>query len=295
MTAQVSIQGIHSALSTFLRRKQDVDHGLELSRTTLSILETYPIENRTDPWINNVVTTMAVITDWQIYLRQYAEASDSLRKLLSLLRESNHIPGVFLQLMIGDTYNQLGLVARHQRQWMLAEQYHKQALQTFVEISLSKHQDLPHSSLETFFGQERPLNYDSLGAFLSQQQGLTYNSLGQLALEQGQLEQAEQYYQQALRAFTDSNERYEQAHTYHQLGIVAQEQEKWEQAAGYFLQALHNFGDFNNPHEQARVYTHLGIVACKQQQWNQAEAALRRALELFIRFDDRHEEAIVYL
>jgi tetratricopeptide (TPR) repeat protein len=52
------------------------------------------------------------------------------------------------------------------------------------------------------------------------------------------LEQAEQYYQQALALKLEFGDRYSAASTYHNLGRVAEEQAQWRQALQYFLSAL---------------------------------------------------------
>ncbi len=85
----------------------------------------------------------------------------------------------------------------------------------------------------------------------------TYHQLGNVAYEQRQWEQAEQYYQQALQIKIEYNDRYAQASTYHQLGMVAQEQRQWEQAREYFLQALEIFVEYKDTYSGGVVLRSL--------------------------------------
>lgn len=73
-----------------------------------------------------------------------------------------------------------------------------------------------------------------------------FHQLGNLAQEQRQWQQAEQYYQQALQIEIEYNDRYSQASAYHQLGSVAQEQRQWQQAGEYLLQALQIFVEYKD-------------------------------------------------
>jgi len=86
---------------------------------------------------------------------------------------------------------------------------------------------------------------------------VTYHQLGNVAEEQRQWQQAEQYYQQALQIFIEYNDRYAQASTYHQLGMVAEEQRQWEQAREYFLQALDTYVAYNDTHNGSIVLSSL--------------------------------------
>jgi tetratricopeptide (TPR) repeat protein len=122
----------------------------------------------------------------------------------------------------------------------------------------------------------------------------TYHNLGNVAQEQRQWPQAEQYYQQALQIYIEFNDRYEQASTYHQLGNVAQEQRQWPQAEQYYQQALQIYIEFNDRYEQASTYHQLGNVAQKQRQWPQAEQYYQQALQIYIEFNDRYEQAGTY-
>ena len=122
----------------------------------------------------------------------------------------------------------------------------------------------------------------------------TYHQLGRIAGEQRQYKQAERYYQQALQIYIDFNDRYEQAGTYHQLGIVAHEQQQFEQAKLYYQQALQIYIEFNERYTQARTYYQLGKVALDQRQFEQAEQYYQQVLQICIEFNDRYGQARPY-
>jgi tetratricopeptide (TPR) repeat protein len=89
--------------------------------------------------------------------------------------------------------------------------------------------------------------------------GVLHN-LGVVAQEQRQLEQAEQYYQQALAIFVEFNDRYSQGRTLHQLGRVAQEQRQWGQARDNFLKALAIIAESDGEHGLAITLRSLGLL-----------------------------------
>ncbi len=125
-------------------------------------------------------------------------------------------------------------------------------------------------------------------------QASTYHQLGIVAQEQRQYEQAEQYYQNALRIKIEFDDRYSQASTYHQLGRVAQEQRQYEQAEQYYQNALRIKIEFDDRYSQASTYHQLGRVAQEQRQYEQAEQYYQNALKIYIEFDDRYEQAGTY-
>ena len=84
-----------------------------------------------------------------------------------------------------------------------------------------------------------------------------YNQLGNVAQEQRQWEQAEQYYQQALQICIEYNDRYELAKIYYQLGTVAEQQQQWEQACDYSLRSLEIVITYDDPYHQRMVLKSL--------------------------------------
>jgi tetratricopeptide (TPR) repeat protein len=121
-----------------------------------------------------------------------------------------------------------------------------------------------------------------------------YHNLGAVAQEQRQWVQAEQYYQQALQIYIESQDRHAQASTYHSLGIVAQEQRHWSQAEQYYQQALQIFKEHKDRYKQAHTYHNLGSLAQEQRQWPQAEQYYQQALQIKIEYKDRYSQASTY-
>jgi tetratricopeptide (TPR) repeat protein len=121
----------------------------------------------------------------------------------------------------------------------------------------------------------------------------TYHNLGNVAQEQRQWEQAEQYYQQALQIKIEYNDRYAQAITYHQLGIVAQKQRQWAQAEQYYQQALQIKIEYNDRYAEGSTYYQLGRVALEQREMEQARNYFLRSLEIVITFDDPYHQEMV--
>ncbi len=120
-----------------------------------------------------------------------------------------------------------------------------------------------------------------------------HHQLGIVAQEQRQWDQAENYFQQALKIKIEFEDRYSQASTYHQLGIVAQEQRQWNQAEHYYQQALHIKIEFGDRYSQASTYGQLGLLAEEQHQWQQAQSYFLKALETFIAYDDAYSSGVV--
>jgi tetratricopeptide (TPR) repeat protein len=125
-------------------------------------------------------------------------------------------------------------------------------------------------------------------------QAKTYHHLGIVAQEQHQLEQAGQYYQQALEIYIEFNDRYSQADTYHELGMVAQKQRQFARAEHYYQQALQLDIESNDRYNRAKTYHNLGVVAQEQWQWLQAEQHYQQALQLYIEYNDRYNRAKTY-
>lgn len=123
---------------------------------------------------------------------------------------------------------------------------------------------------------------------------ISYHQLGRLAKEQQQWDRAEQYYQQALQIFIDSNDFSKQAGTYNNLGIMAQEQRHWDKAEQYHHQALQIFIDTDDNYEQAKTYHYLGGIAHRQRQWDKAEYYYQQALPIFITFKASSLQAGIY-
>jgi tetratricopeptide (TPR) repeat protein len=85
----------------------------------------------------------------------------------------------------------------------------------------------------------------------------SYHHLGVVAEEQRQFTQAEQYYQQALQLFIDSNDRHSQAFIYNNFGVLAEEQRQWNKARTYFLQALEIYVSYQDTYKGSVVLSSL--------------------------------------
>jgi tetratricopeptide (TPR) repeat protein len=95
-----------------------------------------------------------------------------------------------------------------------------------------------------------------------------------------------------LQIKIEFNDRYGQAGTYHNLGVVAQEQGQWQQAEQYYQQALQIKIEYNDRHSQASTYGQLGLLVQEQQQWQQAGEYLLQALQIFMEYKDNHSADI---
>src|SRR5260221_1906722 len=187
-----------------------------LFRTTLDRLEPCSAEKLAGPLGVEFINVLGTTANWQLDLKQYAEAETSYQKILRLAPQVGQLDQEQAKRLQAKTYDQLGMVAQEQHKWEQAVQYYQQALQLFIEYN------------------------DRYS------QAMTYHQLGRVAQEQGQWVQAEQYFQQALQLFIEFNDRYNQAMTYRNLGILEREREQWAQAREYLLRALEIYVDYQD-------------------------------------------------
>lgn len=265
LAAQVSTYSLYGALTNYLDTTQDQQRGLQLGRTVLAYLETYPAERLTGRLGAEFARVIGDTAARELNLRHYKEAETLYQKKLKLVLQLENIEEKERGEMKATTYHRLGLMAQGQRQWQQAEQYYQQALQLDIEY------------------HDRYRQAD------------TYHQLGIVAKDQRQWQQAEQYFQQALQIFIEYNDNYEPADIYGELGNMAHSQQKWQQAEQYYQQALQIFIEYNNRHHQGLVYHNLGRVAQEQQQWQQAEQYYQQALQIKIEYNDRYSQASTYL
>ncbi|MEM1241892.1 MAG: tetratricopeptide repeat protein [Cyanobacteria bacterium P01_H01_bin.26] len=122
----------------------------------------------------------------------------------------------------------------------------------------------------------------------------TYHQLGSVAEALREYEQARSHYQQALDIKIECKDRYSQARTYHQLGRVAQALREYEQARSHYQQALDIFIEYNDRYSQASTYHQLGRVAEALREYEQARSHYQQALDIFIEYNDRYEQAGTY-
>lgn len=110
---------------------------------------------------------------------------------------------------------------------------------------------------------------------------LTLGELGTLAREQGQLDQAQQFLEEALNTFRQLEDRREGALTLRERGILAREQAQPEPACEFLEEALMTFQKLKDLREAARTQKELGILAREQGEADQARQFLEEALATF--------------
>lgn len=124
--------------------------------------------------------------------------------------------------------------------------------------------------------------------------GGTYHHLGRVAQEQGDFEEAEHYYRKALVSWKKSGQRHEQAATYGQLGLLAHQRNDLEQAEDYHQKALAISREYSNYHEQANTYHNLGLTAQERDNLEEAKEYYQMALDLKKEFRNRYGQADTY-
>ncbi|MGB0387391.1 MAG: tetratricopeptide repeat protein [Ardenticatenaceae bacterium] len=124
--------------------------------------------------------------------------------------------------------------------------------------------------------------------------GRTYHALGALAIQQSKLKLANDYLQKALECKVDAENELEMASTYGQLAILHTETGEWNQAIRYCLQAMKTYIKFGEQYKQGKIYFQLGKIHNQQQAPQKAQNYFQKALAVFIHFEDLHHQAIVY-
>lgn len=264
LAAQVSIHFIFFTLSRYLDATQDERRGLELSRTVLNCLESYPAEKLTGQLGPEFVGVIDNIGKRQLALKEYKAAEISYQKALALHLQITILDTAISKILSAGIYHQLGRVAQEQRQWQQAEHYYQQALHIKIKYN-HRHE-----------------------------QAKTYHQLGIVAQEQQQWAQAEYYYQQALKIFIEVKDTHWQADTNFNLGRKAVELRQWQKAEQYFQQALQIYIEYKDHHAQAETYHFLGVVARELRQWQQAEQYFQQALLIKVEYEDDYAQAGTY-
>jgi tetratricopeptide (TPR) repeat protein len=241
---------------------------------------------------------------------KWQEAEDYLQKALQIKREFDD------PYSQARTYHELGIVAQQQRKWSEAEAHYQQASQIFVKfkdphsLAQTSHnlgvvfqEQYKWQEAEAHYQKALPIfvkfddryaqanTYNQLG-IVAQKQADTYSQLGTVTQAQRKWNEAEAYFQQALRIKGTFDNHNFQASTYHNLGMVAQAQRKWNKAEAYYQKALDLKGD--DRYSRARTYQCLGSVAEEQRKWEEAEAYFQQALQIYDEFNDPHSKARTY-
>ncbi|MER5756028.1 SAV_2336 N-terminal domain-related protein [Streptomyces sp. NPDC002088] len=122
----------------------------------------------------------------------------------------------------------------------------------------------------------------------------TYHQLGNVAQQRGRLEEAEDWYRQALTIDEELGNRPGTATAYHQLGNVAQQRGRLEEAEDWYRQALTIAEELGNRPGTATAYHQLGSVAEDRRRLEEAEDWYRQALTIDEELGNRPGTATAY-
>jgi len=304
LAAQTTIFKPYDALSLLIDATHQQQRGLDLGRSVLQALETYPAETLQGSLGLEWACVVDDIASRQLLLKRLADAEAGYRKALELLEHNRAVPADTKGKGAAGIWHQLGAVAQEQRHWAQAEEYYQKALAINTEFNHRKAQANTYHQLgrvaeeQRHWAQAEEYYQKALAIKIEfndrHSQASTYHQLGMVAQEQRHWAQAEDYYQKALGIYIEFNDRHSQAGTYHQLGRVAQEQRRWAQAEDYYQKALGIYIEFNDRHAQALTYHQLGSIAQEQRHWEQAEDYYQKALGIYTEFNDRHSQASTY-
>ncbi|NDU75851.1 tetratricopeptide repeat protein, partial [Actinomadura sp. DSM 109109] len=121
-----------------------------------------------------------------------------------------------------------------------------------------------------------------------------YHQLGVTAEQQGDLNQAESRYRQALAISEVLRDRPSMARSYHQLGITAQLRGDLSQAEHWYRKSLGIEEQLRDRPGMARCYHQLGIITQLRGDLGQAERWTRQSLAISEQLDDRPGTAAGY-
>jgi tetratricopeptide (TPR) repeat protein len=110
--------------------------------------------------------------------------------------------------------------------------------------------------------------------------GATYHQLGMTAQDRGQLDEAEDWYRQALAIEEEFGDRPRMAHTYGQLGNNAQARGQLDQADDWYRQSLAISEELGDRPTTAIAYHQLGLNAQARGQLDQADDWYRQSLAI---------------
>jgi tetratricopeptide (TPR) repeat protein/CHAT domain-containing protein len=113
--------------------------------------------------------------------------------------------------------------------------------------------------------------------------------LGYLALEQRNLNEAEQRYKIVLSIAQRLHDHYHEAIYWHQLSIVYQEGKLWENAEQACRKAIKMHETQGNLFSAAGGWNQLGIIAEEMGKWIEAELWYRKAIEIGTIIGDKKE------
>ncbi|MCE7981457.1 MAG: CHAT domain-containing protein [Caldilinea sp. CFX5] len=264
LQAQKSIIKPYRALASYLDAIHDYHRGLKLGEMLLSHIDTYFADQLPEQIHLEFVEVLDKVGKWHLLLKEYEKAKIIYQKSLELLPNLTTLDPKVIDLLRAMTYNQLGLVAYGQKQWIEAARNLQRSLD--IKIKLNNRRS----------------------------QATTYQSLGIVAQEQQQWEEAKSYHQQAHEIYVEFKDRYSQAYTHHNLSTIAHAQRKWGEAMYNLQQAYDIFDEFNDYHSQAKILHTLGIIDQEQRNYSQAKKYYQQAFALYFELTDRFGQADIY-
>jgi len=123
---------------------------------------------------------------------------------------------------------------------------------------------------------------------------MCYHQLGIVAQERGRLDEAADWYAKAVAIREELGDRPLIATDYHELGIVAQARGRLDEAEDWYAKAVAIFKELGDRPGMARSYHHLGMVAQERGRLDEAADWYARSLAIFEELGDRPGMALSY-
>ena len=261
---QESILNILNCLHTYLLSTNDRTTKLQLLESTYKLLSNYAPEKHNQIWEEEIFGVLDSIAACYLLNQDYQKAEKIYHQTLAQAQQNKETEPRLKQILIANTYHNLGLVAQKLRKYPEAQDYYQQALNIKIEY------------------EDRYSQAD------------TYNNLGQVNQELRKYPEAQDCYQQALNIKIEYEDRYSQADIYHNLGYVAQELREYQTAQDYYQQALDIKKEYEDRYSQADTLHQFGILAEELRKFQQAQNDYKSALDIYIKYNDRHSQARIY-
>jgi tetratricopeptide (TPR) repeat protein len=147
---------------------------------------------------------------------------------------------------------------------------------------------IDYAGAKAAYGASLALKQESGGG--NRGEAVTKRQLGTLALLQGNLTEASQRYQEAIKTFQELGESAMEAVAWHQLGMVQQEARQWaaaEKAYRRSAELKESLGMITGSNGAVTTWNQLAIVNSLSGNAQEAESWYRKALE-------RYKEPITY-
>ena len=115
---------------------------------------------------------------------------------------------------------------------------------------------------------------------LDAHRGAVYHNIGRLHQKLQQWSEALVAYQDALNVYQQNDQHQELGDTYHQIGEVYERQQQWQQSIDAYQQALAAQEQHDQQHRSDIIHRQIGMIYHDLEQWQQALDSFQRALEL---------------